>query len=118
MCDVAEGSDYRPSRSAASQRDAEPEYDEYEGADDFDEEPPRRTAASSSRSARPAVPPKTAAKAPAKPVEKPKEVNLFDFDDDDTPAAPAQAPAAADFGGDGKSQYRPDEVSRANIHHR
>ena len=40
-----------------------------------------------------------------KPVEKPKEVNLFDFGDDEpAPAAPA-APAAVKqdlFGGDGE----------------
>jgi epsin len=88
------------------------EYDEYEGADDFDEAPRRTTSASTSRSgggassSRPQPPPKSAAPK-EKPVEKPKEVNLFDFGDEDEAAAPAPAtgfaaPAAPILGGDGE----------------
>lgn len=70
----------------------QPEYDEYEGADDFDERPPRSASANASRSGRSSAPPKP-------PKEQPKakqpEVNLFDFDDDEPVAAPAAAPAAA-----------------------
>lgn len=67
-------------------------YDEYEGADNFDDGPPRRTSSartnntSSSRS-NSTQPPK-----PVPKEEPKKEVNLFDFDDE--PAAPAAAPAA------------------------
>ena len=89
--------DYRPSRSSTAERRADPEYDEYEGADDFEDSgaPPRRTgsAATSSSSRRPNPPPKNEPKA-SKPVEKPKEVNLFDFDDDEPVSAPAPAAAA------------------------
>ena len=89
--------DYRPSRSSTAERRADPEYDEYEGADDFEDSgaPPRRTrsAATSSSSRRPNPPPKNEPKA-SKPAEKPKEVNLFDFDDDEPVSAPAQAAAA------------------------
>ena len=92
--------DYRPSRSFADRQDRAPaEYDEYEGADDFDNEAPpsrRTTLGSTSRAgSRPQPPPKSAPKVDKKPIEKPKEVNLFDFDDDDTTPA-AQV-------GDGKS---------------
>ncbi|GFZ51112.1 ENTH domain-containing protein [Saitozyma sp. JCM 24511] len=91
------------------------EYDEYEGADDFDEAPRRTTSASTSRSgggassSRPQPPPKSAAPK-EKPVEKPKEVNLFDFGDEDEAPAPAPAPsfaapAAPILGGDGMSPW-------------
>ncbi|KAK8853491.1 hypothetical protein IAR55_004198 [Kwoniella newhampshirensis] len=90
------GDDYRSSsrgfRDTAAQQ---VEYDEYEGADDFEEDQPRRTpAASTSRSTRTSAPPKPVAKE-SKPAEKPKEVNLFDFGDDDEVSAPAPAAAAA-----------------------
>lgn len=91
--------DYR--RRASPQAAAE--FDEYEGADDFADT--RRTGSSTSqRTARPQPPPKGTPRA-AKAVEKPKEVNLFDFGDDEpAPAAPV-APAAKQgdlFGGDGE----------------
>ncbi|WWD19925.1 hypothetical protein CI109_104397 [Kwoniella shandongensis] len=97
------GDDYRSSSRGFRDTAAKAvEYDEYEGADDFEgDQPPRRTAAAStSRSARTSAPPKPVAKE-SKPVEKPKEVNLFDFGDDDVLSAPAPAPAAAaTLGGD------------------
>ena len=75
------------------------EYDEYEGADDFEAGPRRTGSTSTNRTTRPQPPPKST----AKPVEKPKEVNLFDFGDDEPPAAPAPAAAASQniLGGDG-----------------
>ena len=79
------------------------EYDEYEGADNFEEQPqPYRSAsASTSRSAtKPQPPPKTAAKV-EKPVEKAKEVNLFDFDDDPVAAPTLGSAPAATAAGDG-----------------
>lgn len=91
--------DYRGSRSSSSwnrNQGADTGFDEYEGADDFDDQPPRRgTPASGTASraptgaSRPQPPPKasgagTARSQPAKPAEKPKEVNLFDFDDEDS----------------------------------
>ncbi|TXT13089.1 hypothetical protein VHUM_01490 [Vanrija humicola] len=92
-----EDDEYRGSggRSSSGFRDSSnrrQSYDEYEGADDFDEQPPRRGGASSSSGAgrAPAAPPK-----PPKEQPKPKEVNLFDFDDEPVAAAPAAAPAAA-----------------------
>jgi len=108
--------DYRPSRSSAAERRADPEYDEYEGADDFEDaaQPPRRTgsAATSNSSRRPNPPPKNEPKA-AKPVEKPKEVNLFDFDDGEPvfTSAPAAAAAPANVMADGTSYLPPFIVS-------
>ncbi|WVF67389.1 hypothetical protein IAT40_002145 [Kwoniella sp. CBS 6097] len=97
------GDEYRSSSRNFRESSSKQEYDEYEGADDFDDQPPRRSAHASS-STRPsgssrasAAPPKPVAKE-QKPVEKPKEVNLFDFDDEPV-SAPAPAPAAS-FGGD------------------
>jgi epsin len=92
--------DYR--RRASPQAAAE--FDEYEGADDFADT--RRIGSSTSqRTARPQPPPKGTPRA-AKPVEKPKEVNLFDFGDDEPATVAPVAPAAAKqedlFGGDGK----------------
>jgi hypothetical protein len=96
-------SDYRRRASPA----AAVEYDEYEGADDFAET--RRTGSSTSnRTSRPQPPPKSTPRA-AKPAEKPKEVNLFDFGDDE-PAAPTPAAGSSAsqniLGGDGESLYR------------
>lgn len=70
------------------------EYDEYEGADDFDG-PPRRTTSATASTSRPA----RTSPAPSKPpkAQPPKakapEVNLFDFDDEPV-SAPTAAPAA------------------------
>ncbi|WVR09690.1 hypothetical protein IAU60_006765 [Kwoniella sp. DSM 27419] len=101
--------EYRSSsRTFRDTSNARQEYDEYEGADDFDDQPPRRatstatrqTGAGASGSGRSSAPPKPVAKE-TKPVEKPKEVNLFDFDDEPVsvaPAAPVSAPITA--GGD------------------
>ncbi|WVW86480.1 hypothetical protein I302_108528 [Kwoniella bestiolae CBS 10118] len=104
--DYGNDDEYRSSSRTFRDTSAKTEYDEYEGADDFDDQPPRRTApASSSRVASGAShrAPKPVAKE-EKPVEKPKEVNLFDFDDEPAPApAPAPAPVAQatpSFGGD------------------
>ncbi|WWC95069.1 hypothetical protein V866_001921 [Kwoniella sp. B9012] len=106
--DYDAGDEYRSSSRTFRDTSAKTEYDEYEGADDFDDQPPRRTAPSSSRATSGAshrAPPKPVAKE-EKPVEKPKEVNLFDFDDDEpASSAPAAAPAppaaaAPSFGGD------------------
>ena len=88
--------DFRSSsRGFRDQTGSGAEFDEYEGADDFDQPPRRSASASTSRVGnRPQPPPKTAPK-PEKPVEKPKEMNLFDFDDDPTPAvAPSSGPVA------------------------
>lgn len=65
-------------------------YDEYEGADDFDDRPPR----TSSRGAAPprAQPKAAAAKQPEAPA---KVANLLDFDDDDEPVAAAAVTATA-----------------------
>ena len=94
-------------------RQAAPEYDEYEGADDFESGPPRRStpnsASSQSRpsSSRPQPPPKSRAPPKAEavveqPKEKVKEVDLFDFADDE-PVAPAGGSSAAPIlGGDGE----------------
>jgi len=108
-------SDYRPSRSAGHDRSAPAEYDEYEGADDFDDDQPPRRAPSASSSRRPNPPPKSeprqkdVPKATEAPAPKAKEVNLFDFDDDEPAPASAPAPAAAApaassniLGGDGE----------------
>ncbi|WVQ77787.1 hypothetical protein IAR50_007477 [Cryptococcus sp. DSM 104548] len=82
----------------SSQQQAQ--FDEYEGADDFDDQPPPRRTTSmstrtSSRVASGGAPPKPVAKEEKK-AEKPKEVNLFDFDDEPLAASvPAAAPAAA-----------------------
>jgi epsin len=94
--------DYR--RRASPQAAAE--FDEYEGADDFADT--RRTGSSTSqRTARPPPPPKGTPRAP-KVVEKPKEVNLFDFGDDEPAPAAPPAPVATKqedlFGGDGTSE--------------
>ncbi|ODN98046.1 hypothetical protein I350_07688 [Cryptococcus amylolentus CBS 6273] len=76
------------------------QFDEYEGADDFDDQPPPRRTTSvshrtSSRVASGGAPPKPVAKEEKK-AEKPKEVNLFDFDDEPLSASvPAAAPAAS-----------------------
>ncbi|OXC68352.1 hypothetical protein AYX13_03056 [Cryptococcus neoformans] len=84
------GDDFRSSsrgfRDSSAQQS---QFDEYEGADDFDEQPPRRTTSISRSTAQ--APPKPVAK--EKEVEKPKEINLFDFDDEPV-ATPAAAPAA------------------------
>lgn len=100
---MADWSDYRrrPSPSVAAA-----EYDEYEGADDFDE--PRRTGSSSTnRTSRPQPPPKSAPKV-SKPVEKPKEVNLFDFGDDEPAPAPTATAGGSQniLGGDGACDSR------------
>ncbi|CAD6575947.1 MAG: Epsin-3, clathrin recruitment and traffic between the Golgi and endosome [Tremellales sp. Tagirdzhanova-0007] len=89
------------SRGFRDQTGSGAEFDEYEGADDFDQPPRRSTSASASRTSnRPQPPPKTAVK-PEKPVEKPKEMNLFDFDDDPTPAvAPSSGPVGSSAGDD------------------
>ncbi|WWC72302.1 uncharacterized protein I206_106264 [Kwoniella pini CBS 10737] len=99
--DFDAGDEYRSSSRNFRDTSAKTEYDEYEGADDFDDQPPRRTAPSSSRPIGSSRTPKPVAKED-KPVEKPKEVNLFDFDDEPAPSAPAPAPAAINnsFGGD------------------
>ncbi|WWC64895.1 uncharacterized protein I303_107509 [Kwoniella dejecticola CBS 10117] len=99
--DYDAGDEYRSSSRTFRDTSAKTEYDEYEGADDFDDQPSRRAASSSSRPTGSSRPPKPVAKE-EKPVEKPKEVNLFDFDDEPTPAAPAAAPAVANnsLGGD------------------
>lgn len=112
--------DYRPSQSSGSGRGAPAEYDEYEGADDFEDDQPPRRAPSSSSNRRPNPPPKNEPRkketlqAPEPPAQKPKEVNLFDFDDDE--AAPAPAPATATsapvasaniLGGDGEATRWP-----------
>lgn len=100
-CPVDSGPDYRRRASPA----AAVEYDEYEGADDFAET--RRTGSTTTtRTARPQPPPKSTPRA-AKPVEKPKEVNLFDFGDDEIAApAPATTNSASQniLGGDGESK--------------
>lgn len=99
------GDDFRSSsrgfRDSSAQQS---QFDEYEGADDFDEQPPRRTTSISRSTAQ--APPKPVAK--EKEVEKPKEINLFDFDDEPV-ATPAAAPAATAnavpaIGGDGEFQ--------------
>ncbi|WRT69935.1 uncharacterized protein IL334_006926 [Kwoniella shivajii] len=102
--DYDNGDEYRSSSRGFRDTTAKQDFDEYEGADDFDDQPPRRTTtASTSRagaSANTRAPPKPVAKE-EKHVEKPKEVNLFDFDDEPAPVASASAPAAApNLGGD------------------
>ncbi|KGB78752.2 ENTH domain-containing protein c [Cryptococcus deuterogattii R265] len=83
------GDDFRSSsRGFRDTSSSQSQFDEYEGADDFDEQPPRRTTSISRSVAQ--APPKPVAK--EKEVEKPKEVNLFDFDDEPL-ATPAAAPA-------------------------
>ncbi|KAK4689446.1 hypothetical protein P7C73_g664, partial [Tremellales sp. Uapishka_1] len=102
------GEDYRPRGSTFRDTTASAGYDEYEGADDFEEDqPPASSRRSTSISARPT---KTPTKAPPKAetkVEPIKEVNLFDFGDDDIGgsasapiSAPAPVPAAGGFGDD------------------
>ncbi|KAL7423875.1 Epsin-3, clathrin recruitment and traffic between the Golgi and endosome [Cryptotrichosporon argae] len=100
--------DYR-SRSTYRESTQAADYDEYEGADDFDDRPSstRRSGPSSSSatptSYRPSVASPPAPKPVAKEPVKPKEVNLFDFDDEPVSApaaAPAPVPAAADVMGD------------------
>lgn len=98
------GDDFRSSsRGFRDTSSSQSQFDEYEGADDFDDQPPRRTTSISRSVAQ--APPKPVAK---EEVDKPKEVNLFDFDDEPvaTPAAvPAvTASAAPAVGGDGESQ--------------
>lgn len=99
------GDDFRSSsRGFRDTSSSQSQFDEYEGADDFDEQPPRRTTSISRSVAQ--APPKPVAK--EKEVEKPKEVNLFDFDDEPL-ATPAAAPAvtasaAPAVDGDGESQ--------------
>lgn len=93
--------DFRGARTSSSgfqDSQQRTEYDEYEGADDFDERPPRtssRGTASSGRNAAsaPSAPPKGSAKRAAEPPKK--VANLLDFDDDEPTPAPAAAPAAA-----------------------
>lgn len=109
--------DYRGSRTSASwnrgDQNGDNGFDEYEGADDFDEPPRRGTPSGSGAcqpSSRPQPPPKgtprKAAAAPAiesKPAPKPKEVNLFDFGDDEDVSGPTSAPSASQqpiLGGD------------------
>ena len=100
------------SRGFRDQTGSGAEFDEYEGADDFDQPPRRSTSASASRTSnRPQPPPKTAVK-PEKPVEKPKEMNLFDFDDDPTPAvAPSSGPVGSSAG-DGACHVLPRATLR------
>ncbi|AAW46544.1 hypothetical protein CNL05210 [Cryptococcus deneoformans JEC21] len=84
------GDDFRSSSRGFRDTSAQQsQFDEYEGADDFDDQPPRRTTSISRSTAQ--APPKPVAK--EKEVEKPKEINLFDFDDEPV-AAPATASAA------------------------
>lgn len=99
------GDDFRSSSRGFRDTSAQQsQFDEYEGADDFDDQPPRRTTSISRSTAQ--APPKPVAK--EKEVEKPKEINLFDFDDEPV-AAPATASAATAnaapaVGGDGEFQ--------------
>ncbi|TXT07549.1 uncharacterized protein COLE_04473 [Cutaneotrichosporon oleaginosum] len=85
--------EYRGSSARASSSQQRPEYDEYEGADDFDSRRPSpgsgRASAQASRP--PQAPPKPPKDEPKKQQKQP-EVNLFDFDDE--PAVPASKPAA------------------------
>ncbi|WVQ82095.1 hypothetical protein IAT38_004223 [Cryptococcus sp. DSM 104549] len=103
--DYDAGDDYRSSSRGFKDTSAQQtQFDEYEGADDFDDQPPRRTASVSTRTSSRAAggssaPPKPVAKE-AKKVEKPKEVNLFDFDDDEPLAPPAAAAPALVAGSD------------------
>nr|ODO01221.1 ENTH domain-containing protein c [Cryptococcus depauperatus CBS 7855] len=96
-----EANDYRSSlRSFRDTSSQQPQYEEYEGADDFDEPPRRTTSISHKTSSRTGatVPPKTVSK--DKKVGNVKEVNLFDFDDEPVsslaPAITNAAPVAAD----------------------
>lgn len=90
--------DYRSSsRGFRDRAGSGAEYDEYEGADDFEEQPRPSISASTSRSSsKPQPPPKSTTKVEKpvdKPMEKPKEVNLFDFDDDPVSAPATSVPA-------------------------
>jgi epsin len=90
------GSGAGGSSSGGFQDTGRQEYDEYEGADDFDERPARSSPTASSRASGKAPASRTSAPPPAPPKPAPlkKEVNLFDFDDDEPAAAPATASAA------------------------
>ena len=67
------------------------------------------SASTSRTSSKPQPPPKVAPKEEnpiVKAVEKPKEINLFDFDDDPTPAVTSPAPPQpAPISGDGASSF-------------
>ncbi|EIW66127.1 hypothetical protein TREMEDRAFT_70257 [Tremella mesenterica DSM 1558] len=86
--------DHRPSRNSARRQS----YDEYEGADDFADEPrerPHRAASQETRRGGGSVRAETKPTPPPKKEEKKpeKEVNLFDFADDDP--APGLKPSAS-----------------------
>lgn len=85
--------EYRGSTARASSSQQRQEYDEYEGADDFDtrRQSPGSGRASTHASRPPQAPPKPPKDEPKKEQKQP-EVNLFDFDDE--PAAPAAQPSA------------------------
>ncbi|BEI84496.1 hypothetical protein CcaverHIS002_0411000 [Cutaneotrichosporon cavernicola] len=97
--------DYRGSSARASSSQQRQEYDEYEGADDFDSRRPSNgSGGASAQASRPTQAPPKPPKDEPKKQQKQPEVNLFDFDDEPVasaaqPAAPAAAPVDA-FGDD------------------
>jgi hypothetical protein len=83
---------------SSSQRPAS--FDEYEGADDFDEQPRRSNSAAS----RPPMPVAKTAE-PPQPKAKQPEVDLFSFGDDEPVAAPAAQASAPLASLDGQSSF-------------